>query len=321
MAISGGPDSMALMVLAARWRGALKRGPKLVAVTVDHGLRPEAAAEARAVKTLAGTLGVEHHTLRWRGAKPKTGVPSAARDARYRLLINLARAHGTLYILTAHTRDDQAETVLMRMSRGSGLAGLSAMARRSQRDGMVLVRPFLDVPKSRLVATLEKAGIPFAVDPTNSNPAFTRPRLRALMPLLAREGCDAVNLVRLASRLGRANAALETVADAAERAAVHIDRKSLRSELDTVIFFTAPEEVRLRLLVRAIDRAGHEGPVELGKAEALLQALHEAYRAKPPGTMKRTLAGAAVSFGRHVISVSPAPPRGMHRKAKSDSKP
>src|SRR5512140_1693210 len=101
LAVSGGPDSVALMVLAARWRSAAKRGPRLIAVTVDHGLRPEAAAEARAVKTLASTLGVEHHTLRWRGPKPKTGVPSAARDARYRLLGRLARDHDSVHILTA----------------------------------------------------------------------------------------------------------------------------------------------------------------------------------------------------------------------------
>jgi tRNA(Ile)-lysidine synthase len=325
LAVSGGPDSVALMWLAARWRGAIKRGPRLIAVTVDHGLRREAAAEAHNVKTLAKTLGVEHHTLRWRGAKPNTGLPAAARDARYRLLARLARDHDTVHILTAHTRDDQAETVLMRMSRGSGLAGLSAMAPQSERHGVVLARPLLDVPKSRLVATLDKAGIAFATDPTNHDSVFTRPRLRALMPALAREGCDARNLVRLASRLARANAALEAVADAAERALVVFDRTSLRSDLDAETFFTAPEEIRLRLLTRAIDRAGHEGPAELGKAEALLRNLNEALSAKKPVRLKQTLAGAIVSFGRNLISVSlsvsPAPPRRPRRGAKSDSKP
>ncbi len=342
LAVSGGPDSVALMVLATRWRGGLRRGPKLIAVTVDHGLRAEAAAEARAVRALADSLGIEHHTLRWRGAKPKTGLPSAARDARYRLLERLAREHGTVHVLTAHTRDDQAETVLMRMSRGSGLAGMAAMARRSERSGMTLERPFLDLPKSRLVATLNKAGIAFATDPTNHDSAFTRPRLRALMPALAEEGCDARNLVRLAGRLARANTALEAVATIAERALVDFDPTSLRSRFEAEPFFAAPEEIRLRLLIRALDRAGHEGPAELGKAEALLTALEAARQLKAvrrpsvrqssvqqssaretpaqatSARLKQTLAGAVIDFTRNLISVSPAPSR---RPAKTGNKP
>src|SRR5258706_10104277 len=112
LAVSGGPDSMALMWLAARWRRALARGPRLLAVTIDHGLRAEAAAEARDVKRLARTLDLPHRTLRWNGAKPKAGLPAAARTARYRLLSEAARSYGATHILTAHTRDDQAETLL-----------------------------------------------------------------------------------------------------------------------------------------------------------------------------------------------------------------
>ncbi|HEV7408390.1 MAG TPA: tRNA lysidine(34) synthetase TilS, partial [Bradyrhizobium sp.] len=167
LAVSGGPDSIAMMWLAARWRRVLKHGPRLITVTIDHGLRPEAAREARNVKHLAKTLDLPHRTLRWRGAKPKTGLPAAARDARYRLLAKAARTAGATHVLTAHTRDDQAETLLMRMSRGSGIAGLAAMARQSRREGVVLARPLLQVPKARLLATLKKAGIGFADDPTN----------------------------------------------------------------------------------------------------------------------------------------------------------
>jgi len=133
LAVSGGPDSLALMWLAARWRRALSRGPRLIAVTVDHGLRPEAAREARDVKRLAQTLDVPHRTLRWTGAKPNTGLPAAARAARYRLLAKAAQASGATHVLTAHTRDDQAETLLMRILRGSGIAGLAAMARETER--------------------------------------------------------------------------------------------------------------------------------------------------------------------------------------------
>lgn len=322
LAVSGGPDSVALMVLAARWRKAIKRGPQLIAVTIDHGLRREAAAEARTVKALATSLGLAHHTLRWRGPKPDTGVPSAARKARYHLLGRLARDHGTVHVLTAHTRDDQAETVLMRLSRGSGLAGLAAMARQSERDGVTLVRPLLDVPKARLLATLDKAKIAYATDPTNHDTAFTRPRLRALMPALAQEGCDARNLARLASRLARANVALETLTDAAERALVQVDRVAQRSEFDAERLFATPEEIRVRLLMRAIDRAGHEGFAELGKTEALLSALTAARAAgKMMAPVKQTLAGAIINLGRNLIVVSPAPPRRSIRTAKSGGKP
>src|SRR5271169_1673933 len=188
LAVSGGPDSIALMWLMARWRRSLARGPRLVAITVDHGLRSEAAREARDVKHLARTLDVEHRTMRWSGTKAKTGLPAAARSARYQLLARAARACGATHVLTAHTRDDQAETLLMRLLRGSGIAGLSAMARQSEREGVLLARPLLDIPKSRLIATLNKAKIAFADDPTNHDPTFTRPRLRALLPLLAAEG-------------------------------------------------------------------------------------------------------------------------------------
>jgi tRNA(Ile)-lysidine synthase len=330
LAISGGPDSLALMWLAVRWRGALARGPQLFAVTVDHGLRAESAAEARAVKLLARSLELPHRTMRWTGAKPKTGLPAAARAARYHLLAQAARASGATHVFTAHTRDDQAETLLMRMLRGSGIAGLAAMARQSERDGVLLARPLLHVAKSQLAATLKKARIDFADDPTNRDLNFTRPRIRAVMPALAAEGGDARNLARLASRLARANAAVEVLVDGAERYLALRDReirhsgpdaKAINAQafnakiFDFQTFARMPEEIRLRLLLRAIERFGHEGPAELGKVEALLSAL-DGMVAENPGPrrpmLKRTLAGALVSLTDGRIRVGPAPPR-RHR--------
>jgi tRNA(Ile)-lysidine synthase len=327
LAVSGGPDSIALMWLAARWRRALARGPRLMVVTVDHGLRSEAAREARDVKRLARILDVPHRTVRWTGAKPKTGLPAAARAARYRLLAQAARAHGATHVLTAHTRDDQAETLLMRMLRGSGIAGLAAMARESEREGVLLARPFLSVSKSQLIATLKKAKIDFADDPTNRDTRFTRPRLRTLMPILAAEGGDVRNLARLASRLARANAAVEVLVDGAERylalrgreaphpgfGAKTFDAKVLDAKtFDAKAFAAMPEEIRLRLLLRAIEQFGHEGPAELGKVEALLSALDRAVTERTAGgrmRLKQTLAGALVSLIGGRIRVEPAPPR------------
>jgi tRNA(Ile)-lysidine synthase len=326
LAVSGGPDSIALMWLMARWRRSFARGPRLVAVTVDHGLRADAAREARDVKRLARRLEIEHRTLRWSGPKPKTGLPAAARAARYRLLAQVARACGARHVLTAHTRDDQAETLLMRLLRGSGIAGLAAMARQSERDGFLLARPLLEIPKSRLVATLARAGIDFADDPTNRDVSFTRPRLRSLLPALAAEGGDTRSLARLAARLARANAAVEILADGAER---YLALKGSEGGLlgadaqtfDAAAFSALPEEIRLRLLKRAIDRYGHEGPVELGKVEALLAALDRAVAESAAGrrqkagqarlkpTLKQTLAGALVSLAQGRIRIAPAPIR------------
>jgi tRNA(Ile)-lysidine synthase len=321
LAVSGGPDSIALMWLAARWRRSLARGPRLVAVTVDHGLRSEAAREARDVKRLARTLDLPHRTMRWTGIKPKTGLPAAARAARYRLLARAAQASGATHILTAHTRDDQAETLLMRMMRGSGIAGLAAMARESERDGVLLARPFLDVSKSQLIATLKKAKIDFADDPTNRDLNFTRPRLRAVMPVLAAEGGNAHNLARLASRLARANAAVEVLTDGAERYLALRDREAAHSRFGAKssgkafgarAFVALPEEIRLRLLLRAINQFGHEGPAELGKVEVLLAALDRTIAENAAGRrskLKQTLAGALVSLIDDRIRVEPAPPR------------
>ena len=327
LAVSGGPDSMALMWLAARWRQQRAQGPRLVAVTVDHGLRREAAREAREVKRVARTLDLPHRTLRWRGDKPASGVPEAARAARYRLLVQAARTAGASHIVTAHTRDDQAETLLMRLLRGSGIAGLAAMSAISEREGLALARPLLGTSKAQLIATLQAAEIDFIEDPTNVDPAFTRPRLRALMPALAAEGGDARNLARLAARLARANAAIEVLADGAERYLTLTSRmnsgasggqrkqRARAQVFDLRAFAALPEEVRLRLLIRAIDRFGAEGPVELGKAEALLAKLDRTFADVLEGgeaardRLKQTLAGALVSVAKGQIRIEPAPAR------------
>ena len=324
IAVSGGPDSVALMWLMARWRRTLAHGPHLVAVTVDHGLRKQAAREAREVKHLAQMLELPHRTMRWTGVKPRTGLPAAARAERYRLLTKVARSVGATHIFTAHTRDDQAETLLMRLLRGSGIAGLSAMARESERDGVLLARPLLDIPKSRLTATLKRAGIDFVDDPTNRDTSFMRPRLRTLLPALATEGGDARALARLAARLARANAAVEVLADGAERF-LALNNYALAApnarEFDAAAFAAIPEEIRLRLLMRAINAVAHEGPAELGKVEALLaqvDGLLAKRRGKQVGNaaqvgFKRTLAGAMVSIARGRIRIEGAPPRRQRR--------
>jgi tRNA(Ile)-lysidine synthase len=211
----------------------------------------------------------------------------------------------------------------MRLLRGSGVAGLAAMAPVTEREGLLLARPFLNVSKSQLIATLNKAKVAFADDPTNRDVKFTRPRIRAVMPVLAAEGGDARNLARLASRLARANAAIEIMVDGAERYLALGNRRGASPSgggaktfdaktFDAKAFAAMPGEIRLRLLLRAIDRFGHEGPAELGKVEALLSVLDrvlaKAGRRRRPA-LKQTLAGALVSLIDDRINVAPAPPR------------
>jgi tRNA(Ile)-lysidine synthase len=320
LAVSGGPDSTALMVLAARWRKSLKRGPKLVAVTIDHGLRPEAKAEAAAVKRLARSLAIAHQTLRWTGPKPKTGIQEAARYARYRLLGKASRKTGGAPVLTAHTRDDQAETVLFRMMRGSGVTGLAGMRGGTLLPGFEsekigLFRPFLDVPKASLIATLKAARIAYAEDPSNRDPRFARPRLRELMPKLAAEGLTVERLARLACRIGRTETALYEVLQVAlrkiapgpwpERGPVTVDAED---------FARLPEELQLRLLERVIGWTGDEGPVELRKLEALCEALVDAFDGwlldpRHSRRFRRTLAGAVVTLANGTLAVERAPRR------------
>jgi tRNA(Ile)-lysidine synthase len=319
IAVSGGPDSTALLVLAARWRTALKRGPQLLAVTVDHGLRPESAREARAVKRLAGQLGVRHRTLRWTGAKPENGVQEAAREARYRLLAAAARAAGARHVRAAHTLDDQAETVLMRLARGSGISGLCAMARETPMNGLLLVRPLIDVPKARLIATLDAVGLSFVDDPSNRDPRFTRVRMRALMPALAQEGLDAARLALLARRLRRAEATLERAVDAAAQAAGDSPpwQPGVPIVFDAGRFGALPDEAALRLLRRAIAHTGDEGPVRLGRLEALFDALRAVQRQHAPRRLRRTLAGSIVTLAGSRLTIGRAPPRSFKSRRRS----
>jgi tRNA(Ile)-lysidine synthase len=303
VAVSGGADSTALLVLLAEW--AKSRETKISAATIDHGLRAESKAEAKKVAALAKQLGVSHRVLAWTGEKPKTGIEEAARAARYALLDAYAQKIGATHLVTAHTEDDQAETVLMRLAAGSGPAGLAGMRARSRRGSLVHVRPLLGIAKARLVATLRERGSIWSEDAMNADARFARPRLRAARASLAAEGLTNERLAVLAGRMARVNDALERVAAAAWPEAAR--QEGAKTVLDGRVLLSLPEEVGLRLLIRAIGGHADQTPDRLRKNEAAYDAVRDALTGGR--TAARTLAGAKISVARGEVTVSAAPPR------------
>ncbi len=205
IAVSGGRDSMALARLATLYAKALGIG--VTAFTVDHGLRPESADEAAQVSKWCKTIGLQHRILVWNGEKPKTGIQEAARNARYKLLARAANEHGFDTILTAHSADDQAETVFMRLARGAGPTGLAAMRPVGRvADGagepVRLVRPLLSVSRAQLTATVAGFDQAFVDDPSNDDPGYERIRTRALLAALQeQELLTQTELLRTADRM------------------------------------------------------------------------------------------------------------------------
>jgi tRNA(Ile)-lysidine synthase len=297
VAVSGGPDSTALLLMVAEW--AARRGTtRIAAATVDHGLRPESGAEAQSVADLCARLGVPHAILQWTGAKPSTRLQERAREARYRLLVEHARAIGADTIVTAHHADDQAETVLFRLMRGSGVAGLRGMEPMSRRNGVSIARPLLGVTKSALVAFAGARGAAFVQDPSNAELRFARPRLRALIAGLAGEGLSAEGLARLARRAAEADEALARMTAEVEA------RIGAEGPIDARALFEAPLAIVQRILARRIAAAGGRDLSRIGleKIEALALRLRDAslegraFKANVGGAVVRLIAAGKLEF-------------------------
>ena len=252
LAVSGGSDSVALLRLAAA------AGERPAVVTVDHGLRPESAEEAAWVARLARAHGVEHHVLRWQDRPTGGNLQAAAREARYRLIGDWASARGITTVATGHTLDDQAETVLMRLARGSGLDGLAAMRPVVRRDGVNIFRPLLDLGRDALREHLRMVGQDWLEDPGNSDPRFDRIKAREALRHLAPLGLTAERLARTAAHMARAADALEVVLDEwAERHGVL--RATGEARMPLQAFADLPEELRLRLLARVLGAVAGRG--------------------------------------------------------------
>lgn len=239
VAVSGGPDSLALLLLAHAARPGAVR-----AATVDHGLRPESADEAAFVADLCAHLGVPHMTLR-AGQGIDGNIQSGARALRYRLLADWARENGLARLLTAHHADDQAETLLMRLLRGAGVGGLAGVRARVRIAGMDIVRPLLGWRRTELGAIVDASGLDAIDDPSNADPRFDRARLRGR--LREADWLDAPALARSARALAEAEEALDWAAARLHADRAHPDGRGLRIDMSGL-----PAELRRRLVLRAL---------------------------------------------------------------------
>ncbi len=277
VAVSGGADSLALALLLARWAGA----GRLLGLVVDHGLRPEAAAEAALTGRRLAGLGVASRVLRLVGLAAGPGLAARARRARYDALLGACRAEGVADLLLGHHAGDQAETVLLRLRAGSGPHGLAGMAPAVALPAARLLRPLLTVPPGRLRATLRAAGLPWVEDPSNADPRAARAGLRRE---LAGEDAAAAGLLALAGRASAARGAAE------REAAAFLAGAELRPEGFALLPAVAPPPLALAALLRVLGGAEHApAPAAVARLAAML--------GRPPGGPGEGAGGGGVRAG------------------------
>lgn len=293
VAVSGGSDSLGLLVLLAEWQNS--GGPALRVVTVDHGLRSEAAGEAVRVASLSRSFGLAHDTLEWRGWDGHGNLPDAARRARYALMSQWAREHEISGIAIGHTLDDQAETFLMRLARGAGVDGLSAMRSRWDEGGVTFHRPLLGVSREALRTALRARAIDWIEDPTNTELAYERARARELLKSLAATGLCAQRIGKVAANLSAARETLHHYVLEAAHGLVSFETGDL--VIARAGFSALPHEITRRLFQGALRFVS--GSYYAPRGHAMQMAL-EAVRAGH----KTTLHGCLLSVTHEKMRIS-----------------
>ncbi|WP_305098063.1 tRNA lysidine(34) synthetase TilS [Croceibacterium aestuarii] len=276
LAVSGGPDSLAMLLLAhAAMPGEFE------AATVDHGLRAEAAEEAAFVARICAARGIAHSVLRVEVAPGN--VQDEARRARYAALAAWARERGFAALATAHHADDQAETVLMRLNRGSGLGGLSGVRARGTVPGGTLpvLRPLLSWRRAELAALVAGAGIEAVSDPSNADPRYDRVRMRTA--LAEADWLDAAAIAQSAAYLADAQEALDWAMEREWDANVEIVAGGIRYEP------SAPRAIVLQVLRRIF--AGFGADPRGGEIARLADALSEGETGTLGGVVARPETG------------------------------
>ena len=262
--ISGGADSLAL---ALRLKEC---GKKVVALTVDHGLRKESAEEAEYVAKVMKEQGIEHHILQWKGVKPTHGVEESAREARYRLLFDFCKNHHINVLATGHHLRDQAETFLLRLARGSGVFGLSSILPVSNREGIVIIRPQLEIAPEELRRYLNEKGVRWIEDPMNQDEDFMRVKIRKFLPRMKEIGIDEKRLSETAATLLKTRIFLQQKADEFIKNHVRLWEEAVAA-LSWKKLKNLPPEIALPVLGQLLQRIGNTPYVS--EAEELQRVL------------------------------------------------
>ena len=296
VAVSGGADSMALLRLLSGW--VKRRDKSLTALTVDHGLRPESANEAKQVGRWCAAIGVPHVILNWIGEKPARRVQEEARRVRYDLMEDWCVREKVGDLFVAHTQNDQAETFLFRMSRGSGPDGLAAMPLVSLRDRVRLVRPLLTIDRQRVEATLRASGQDWVEDPGNADRRYARVRIRQQLPALKAEGISIASMAGAARIFGRLRAARDRdVACLAEE--ILVLNPEGYAEIDRPAFAAADPDVSVTLMTSVIACVGgRDFAPKRARSSRLWELLVHG-----PDRVARTLGGCGISASRSRIRV------------------
>ena len=297
VAVSGGSDSLALLLLAHE--DFTPHSIQIVAMTVDHTLRSESRAEAERVAAICKSLGIEHRLLTWQRPEVTCGnLSNAAREARYRLMQEACTAEGIRHLLTGHTLDDQAETVLMRLARGSGVDGLSAIAPSTQRGSLTLKRPLLAVARDDLRQYLRAMGQDWIDDPTNDDDSYDRIKARKMFAALEPLGLTKQRLSTTARIMGMARDALEAQAGAPNDV---WDWSELGfASTDSAEFWTLPAEIKLRRVAGALNML--TGATYRPRLKALEESLSNLQRGKA-----QTLHGCVIRDGRGKVTIMREP--------------
>lgn len=250
VAVSGGSDSMALCLLLQTW--CRSNDVSLVALTVDHGLRTEAADEALLVKKWLSHHGIEHSILTRTGPKPEAGVQEFARDARYHLLFDACRQSKISALFVGHQQEDHQETFLMRLSKGSGLSGLAGMTLKTARDGIDIIRPLLSFTRAELRTYLQDRAQGWIEDPSNESPEYTRTELGHVMGHIRNlPGSSAEAIALSLKRIQRAEAALQSMTEKAWQGQVRLNPYGFVC-LQMDLLKSLPDEIGIRILAKAV---------------------------------------------------------------------
>ncbi|KZL20849.1 tRNA(Ile)-lysidine synthase [Pseudovibrio axinellae] len=272
--VSGGVDSMGLLYLLKQWAQDVgAAAPELYAFTVNHGLRAEAAGEAAGVAQYCTRLKVPHEILNWVGDKPSSNIQSEARDARHALLRQAAEHQGCEALVLAHHLEDQAETFLTRLARGSGVYGLAGIRKQRELDGFHICRPLLDIKKERLKAALEASNVQWFEDPSNEDEQFTRVKFRQAQQELDALGLTTSKLADTAHRMARAADAIDAwVDEIAEKSCTFHSAGPVRFDSSCLEYL--PDEIGLRLIGRLVRYiSGAPYVPRLAKLEGLYETL------------------------------------------------